>query len=87
MKKFLLFLAVLLGGISPALAQEVLSTAGFWGNSSSYQAKDSKTSENTFLGSKWSAAGFSNNGGKWTDYRCGRSGSAEVAYITNTSAI
>lgn len=87
MKKFLLFLAVLLGGISAAYAQEVLTTNSFWGNSTSYDGTKAITSSETFMGSTWTAAGFANNSGNWNDYRCGSKNAAQVAYITNNTPI
>lgn len=91
MKKFLLFLAVLLGGISTALAQEVLNPVGFFAKSNGYA--NTTPSTQTFIGSTWSAYGFNNNNNNentqttWDHIRCGSKSTAYTAYISNASAI
>lgn len=86
MKKILLLLVVLLGGIFGAQAQiETLTTKGFWGNNSSYTG--TQTSSKTFLDSKWTAFGFNNNNSGWNNIRCGSNKNEYTAYISSNSQI
>lgn len=88
MKKLLLTLAVLLGLVSTAYAQEVLNPKEMWGNTSIQSYTATATSKIDFLGSKWVSYGFSNNQKNWNDYRCGSSKTTGyAAYIKSNSAI
>lgn len=86
MKKILLFLALLLGGISAAFAQgETFTIKGFWPNIGAYNI--TKTSDGSFLGTKWELYGFNNNNNNWDYIKCGNKSSASVAHISSVTPV
>lgn len=85
MKKLLLTLAVLLGLVSTAYAQEVLNPVGFWADNQGYT--DTKTSTGKFLETTWKIYGFNNQNNTWDHIRCGSKSAASTAYIQSVNAV